>query len=169
MHVPSAYVETGFSKNAESKISSMSMSGRGLLRIREAIYSFIGVLVGTLVDLLVFSLTFVAIGWCGAGAGGEGEKIFLAAGGIILSQWVGALGGIIHDLFFRRMVGEDRHRGQSVGGGPKIWVTGLVLLSGPGLLILGYLTSNIWVAKLSLTAITHSLVFFHVARKSWSQ
>lgn len=111
----------------------------GLSRIHAALLVIMGIAGGVLMDLFLFSATIIFF-----------SNIFMA-------QWVGVFGGLAHDLIVSKKVNKMRLR-KRANLQLYFWII-FGVATGPLVFILGYLTNNVWVAKLIVTLVFHFLFF----------
>lgn len=128
-----------------TKEADWARRGKGLSRIHTTLLAIMGISGGVLLDLFLFSSTIIFF-----------SNIFMA-------QWVGVFGGLAHDLIvFEKVnkIGLKKRTNLQLYS----WII-LGLATGPLVFILGYLTNNVWVAKLIVTLTFHPLFFFCSRRR----
>lgn len=126
-----------------------------LSKIRTKLIFWGAVVTGILVDFLLFSVVILSGGVLGGWVLGAGLDPSTWAGvSLMIAQGAGAAGGMVHDFFITRCGAGDRRW----GGRPSILlitVSFVALGSCPAVLFLGYLTNNLWVAKLTVSFVLH--------------
>lgn len=134
------------SKSVHStKEADWARRGRGLSRIHATLLVILGIAGGVLLDLFLFS------------------SAIIFSSNIFVAQWVGVFGGLAHDLIVFKKANKIGLR-KRTNLQLYFWII-LGLATGPLVFILGYLTNNVWVAKLIVTLAFHSLFFFHSRRQ----
>ena len=140
-----------------------------LAKLRSRLIFSGAVVTGILVDFLLFSVVVLVGGGLEGWLFGLGfSSVAWAWGSLMFAQGVGAGGGMLHDFFIIRGWGEVK---KVSGGrwGVLITVLLVAVVSGPFVLLLGYLTNNLWMAKLTATAVLHFFFCLFLIKHSSSK
>jgi putative flippase GtrA len=80
---------------------------------------------------------------------------------IIFSQWVGATAGTVHNaLVYHYFVFNHNMKLRQTVFANVLISAGIIAVSGPALVVLGYYLNNLWIAKVFILAGTAILTYF---------